>query len=80
MKYLIDVRTKEEYEGGHVDGTLHHDIMEMMEGRFPELPKDAEITLYCESGNRAMMAKMFMEQAGFTQVASGGGLVEMGLL
>ncbi len=79
MKYLIDVRTKEEFERGHVPGALHHDIMDMMEGRFPELPKDTDITLYCESGNRAMMAKMFMEQVGFTQVISGGGLAEMGL-
>ena len=76
---IIDVRTKEEYEGGHAVGALHHDIMEMMEGRFPELPKDAEITVYCESGNRAMMAKMFMEQVGFTHVVSGGGLADMGI-
>lgn len=76
---IIDVRTKEEYEKGHAVGALHHDIMEMMEGRFPELPQDAEITVYCESGNRAMMAKMFMEQVGFTHVVSGGGLADMAI-
>ncbi len=71
---LIDVRTKGEYDSGHVDGALNHDIMDMMYGRFPEVPHDAEITLYCESGNRSMMAKGMLEAAGFTAVADGGGI------
>lgn len=70
----IDVRTKEEYDAGHVPNALHHDIMQMMEGVFPNVSKDEEITLYCESGNRSMMAKTFMESAGFTNVTNGGGM------
>ncbi len=73
----IDVRTKEEYDAGHVPNALHHDIMQMMEGVFPNVPKDEEITLYCESGNRSMMAKTFMESAGFTNVTNGGGMEEV---
>lgn len=68
----IDVRTKGEFEGGHKDGAMHHDIMDMMNGIFPDLPKDSEITLYCESGNRSMMAKSMMENSGFTNVTNGG--------
>lgn len=68
----IDVRTKGEYDTGHKDGALHHDIMDMMSGTFPELPKDSEIVLYCESGNRSMMAKSMMQDAGFTNVTDGG--------
>ena len=71
MKY-IDVRTKGEYESGHKDGALHHDIMDMMSGTFPDLPKDSEIILYCESGNRSMMAQTMMESVGFTNVKNGG--------
>jgi rhodanese-related sulfurtransferase len=74
MKYIIDVRTKPEFDSGHVEGALHHDIMDMMQGTFPDLPKDADITLYCESGNRSMMAKMFMGQAGFTNITDGGSI------
>jgi len=74
MKYIIDVRTKPEFEGGHVAAALHHDIMDMMQGVFPDVPKDAEIVLYCESGNRSMMAKTFMEQAGFMYITDGGSI------
>jgi len=65
---LIDVRTKGEYEGGHIEGAIHHDIMDMMQHVFPEIDKEEEISLYCESGNRSMMAKQFMNNAGFKNV------------
>lgn len=71
---LIDVRTKGEYEGGHVDGAVHHDIMDMMQGVFPTISKDEEIGLYCESGNRSMMAKSMMEHVGFTHVVDKGSI------
>lgn len=74
---LIDVRTKGEYDAGHIDGAINHDIMGMMQGAFPDVEKDEVITLYCESGNRSMMAKSFMEKAGFTNVTDGGGMDEL---
>lgn len=70
----IDVRTKGEYESGHVDGAMNFDIMDMMYGKFPDVPKDAEITLYCESGNRSMMAKTMMEQNGWQKIINGGSI------
>lgn len=72
LMILIDVRTKGEYEAGHAEGAVLHDIMDMMAGRFPDVPKDEEITLYCESGNRSMMAETLMRRAGFTNVTNGG--------
>ncbi len=71
---LIDVRTKEEYKNGHVEGAIHHDIMDMMQGIFPKLDKDEEISLYCESGNRSMMAKQFMNNAGFKNITDLGSI------
>ncbi len=73
----IDVRTKGEYDSGHKEGALHHDIMDMMCGTFPELPKDTEIILYCESGNRSMMAQNMMQNAGFTGVTNGGSYTDI---
>lgn len=70
----IDVRTKGEYDGGHVEGAINCDIMDMMYGKFPDVPKDAEITLYCESGNRSMMAKTMLEQNGWKKVIDGGSI------
>lgn len=73
MKY-IDVRTKGEYDNGHVEGAIHHDIMDIMQGVLPNIPKDEEAVLYCESGNRSMMAKSMLEQAGFTHLIDGGAM------
>ncbi|MCX6753045.1 MAG: rhodanese-like domain-containing protein [Candidatus Nomurabacteria bacterium] len=70
----IDVRTKEEYDAGHKEDATLFDIMDMMQGKFPELDKNEEITLYCESGNRSMMAKTLMDQAGFTNITDGGSI------
>lgn len=74
---IIDVRTKEEYDCGHIKDAELFDIMNMMYGKFPEISKDEEILLYCESGSRATIAKSMMEQVGFKKVSNGGGLADM---
>ncbi len=71
---LIDVRTKGEYDAEHIPGAVLHDIMDMMQGVFPNIDKNEEVSLYCESGNRSMMAKSLMEQAGFTNVTDAGSI------
>lgn len=71
---LIDVRTKEEFDNDHISGAIHHDIMNMMEEKFPSVSHDEEIHLYCESGNRSMMAKSMMESVGFTNIIDEGGI------
>lgn len=73
-KYILDVRTKGEYDNQHVSGALHHDIMDMMDGKFPNIEKDAEVTVYCESGNRSMMSCALLSQNGFTNVIDAGGI------
>ncbi|MBP9748088.1 MAG: rhodanese-like domain-containing protein [Candidatus Pacebacteria bacterium] len=71
---LIDVRTKGEYDAEHIPGAVLHDIMDMMQGVFPDIDKNEEVSLYCESGNRSMMAKSLMEKAGFTNVTDAGSI------
>ena len=71
---LIDVRTKGEFDDGHIDGAINHDIMEMMNGIFPDIDKNEEITIYCESGNRSMMAKSMMEELGFKNINDAGSI------
>lgn len=73
-KYILDVRTKGEYDSGNVEGAIHHDIMDMMYGKFPDIDKDAEIIVYCESGNRSMMACTMLVQNGFTNVTDAGSI------
>lgn len=71
---LIDVRTKGEYEAGHIKEAINFDIMNMMEGLYPSIDKDKEVSLYCESGNRSMIAKSLMEKAGFNKVTDLGSI------
>jgi rhodanese-related sulfurtransferase len=71
---IIDVRTKGEYNSGHIKDAINHDIMDMMQGVFPNIDKDKEITLYCESGNRSMMAKSMLENAGFKKITDAGSI------
>lgn len=70
----IDVRTQEEYLLEHVPAAINHDIMKLFEGSFPDLPKDTDITVYCQSGSRSSMAKSILEQNGFASVVDGGGI------
>lgn len=66
---LIDVREVYEHEEFNIGGELAP-----LQSGLPLLiaewqgPKDEEIIVYCRSGNRSNMAKMMLNQAGFTQV------------
>lgn len=71
---LLDVRTQEEYDGGHIPGAVcfpNEDIR-------PELPlpfeKDAEILVYCRSGRRSAQAAGKLADMGYTHVADFGGI------
>lgn len=71
---LIDVRTKGEFDVEHIDNAINHDIMDMMNGIYPYIDKNKEVSLYCESGNRSMMAKNMMKNAGFKKVTDLGSI------
>lgn len=66
---LVDVRTVEEYEEGHIPKTIHipHDEMEE---RYMELEewKDEKILLICRSGRRSLYAAEILKEKGFQQV------------
>lgn len=71
---IIDVRKKEEFDNDHISSAINHDIMDLMEGKFPNVGKSEEIHIYCESGNRSMMAKSMMEGVGFTNIIDEGSI------
>jgi rhodanese-related sulfurtransferase len=66
---VLDVRTPEEFAGGHIAGAINvpHDALGE---RLPtlDLPLDAEIVVHCESGRRAMAAESILSEAGYTNV------------
>lgn len=75
--HLIDVRQPEEHEEFNIGGTLLplSQIQSMQTEDIDDL-KDAEIICYCKSGNRSMMAGIFLEQMGFSNVKNMAGGIE----
>lgn len=72
-KVIIDVREPEEYITGHVEGAINIPPRQLMEDT-PELdnvPKDAQIILYCRSGSRSNVAMQILQAKGFTNLVNG---------
>ncbi len=76
-KLLIDVRSEDEFEGGHRDGAVNVPIENIMSGDLgviATLPKDTEIQCYCASGARSAVVKQILNQNGYMNVTNLGGL------
>lgn len=75
---VIDVRTPEEFDAGHLDGALNIDVQEDdFEERVSELPREASYVVYCASGRRATGAVETMVELGFADVVNGGGYTDL---
>lgn len=71
---LIDVRTAEEFAAGHIEGAINIPF----ENIVPELAKrniakDAEVVLYCRSGNRSGVAQQSLIKQGYSNTYNAGG-------
>lgn len=72
---VVDVRTKEEYEAGHIPGAILIPN-ETIKGFPPkELPdQGARILLYCRSGNRSYQASLKLLEMGYDFIYDFGGI------
>ncbi|OPY58439.1 MAG: Thiosulfate sulfurtransferase PspE precursor [Pelotomaculum sp. PtaU1.Bin035] len=61
---LVDVRTGEEYQNGHIEGAVHIPVDSIRE-RISEFSKDKEIWLYCKIGLRGYIATSILSQKGY---------------
>lgn len=62
---IVDVRTREEFMGGHVAGSLNFPLQEL-EQRINELKKLPQpLVLCCASGMRSARATAVLKNAGF---------------
>jgi rhodanese-related sulfurtransferase len=72
--FLLDVRTKEEWEDFHAPNTTWIPLDQLAD-RVNELPKDEKIVVVCRSGNRSQQGRDILLKAGFSNVSSmSGGL------
>lgn len=70
---FIDVREPAEYARDHVEGAINIPPAELIAGSklLDNIPKDAEIVLYCVSGARSNASMYYFERLGFTNLING---------
>lgn len=74
---LIDARTQEEYDAGHISGAIlipEYEIKDKAE----EVLEDKEqlILVYCRSGRRSKIASQDLAELGYTNVKEFGGIID----
>lgn len=68
---IVDVRTREEFNGGHVSGSINIPLQEIQE-RVDEFRKmNGPVVLCCASGNRSGMAAGYLKHQGIDCVNGG---------
>ncbi|NIW45351.1 MAG: rhodanese-like domain-containing protein [Gammaproteobacteria bacterium] len=68
-KFVLDVRTQEEWNSGHVPGATLIPLGELS-NRLDEVPEGEDIVVICRSGNRSATARDILLGAGFSSVTS----------
>ena len=72
---LVDVRTKAEFDEGHIEGALLLPIDELETLAAEQLTdKEAVILVYCRSGNRSAQASALLAGLGYTNIYDFGGI------
>lgn len=72
---LLDVRTKEEYESGHIPHSMNLPLGDIGSSSISILPdKSQMILVYCRSGNRSRQASEKLVKLGYTSVVEIGGI------
>ena len=68
---IIDVRSKQEYNEGHLQGAINIPEYEITRRVQNEIPKKNQlIVIYCEYGTRSRNTYIRMRQMGYTNVYS----------
>ena len=74
---ILDVRTQEEYDLGHIPGAIvisHEEIAEKAEQVLTD--KDQLILVYCRSGRRSKIAAEALVELGYTNIKEFGGITD----
>ncbi|MBK7958080.1 MAG: rhodanese-like domain-containing protein [Bacteroidetes bacterium] len=69
---IIDVRTKAEYQNGHIPGSQNIPLNNLS-NHYSKFKKDDVIITCCASGVRSAQAKSILQANGFSNVYNGGG-------
>ncbi len=70
---ILDVRSKTEYAGGHIKGSVNISVDTLSKNLTYLKDKNQAIITCCASGMRSASAKNILKSNGFTKVFNGGG-------
>ena len=74
---ILDVRTREEYDQGHIPGAiLIPDTEIRTEAEEILTDKDRLILVYCRSGRRSKLAAEILVELGYTNIREFGGIID----
>lgn len=74
---ILDVRTQEEYDQGHIPGAILIPDTEIEARAEQELPdKDQLLLVYCRSGRRSKLASEALVKLGYTNIREFGGIID----
>ena len=74
---IIDARTQEEYNQGHIPGAILIPEYEIADRAEKELPDKDQLSLvYCRSGRRSKIAAEELVKLGYTNVKEFGGIID----
>jgi phage shock protein E len=68
---IIDVRTKGEYQSGHLKNSINIPVDKLSQ-KIVKLNKNKPIVTCCASGSRSASARRMLKSNGFEQVYNGG--------
>lgn len=76
---VIDIRTAEEFESGHIEQAINIDFYASdFRDQISNLDKNKSYAIYCRSGNRSGQALTMMKTLGFTDVIDlDGGIISL---
>jgi len=70
---IVDVRSKGEYAGGHIKGSINIPVDKLGSNLNLIKDKSKAIITCCASGVRSSSAKSWLQSNGYTNVYNGGG-------
>ena len=70
---ILDVRSKGEYSGGHINGSMNISVDTLSSNLGKLKDKNKTIITCCASGMRSASAKNILKLNGYTNVYNGGG-------
>ena len=74
---ILDTRTQEEYDEGHIPGAIlipYDEILEKAENVLTD--KSQLILVYCRSGRRSKLAAEDLVKLGYTNIKEFGGIID----